>query len=140
MEDPSFSLPLLVAVPSELPGGLRSPFFTHAGRCSCFTIVRVTAERLEVLDVLVNPRGHGCRSPEVLEALRQRGVRIILMEMGGRRLVQSLLAAGVQPYRLTVPVSTVEEAVRAFISGYAQALTVDQACPGGRWGFSSHGS
>ena len=77
----------IIAVPSELPGGLEADLSPHFGHCPVFTLVTVDGPGTERVEILPNqPHEHGgCAGP--VNLLAENGVRVMVAEgMGGRPL------------------------------------------------------
>jgi len=89
---------MLIAVPSDAPGGLEAPVSAHFGHCHTFTLVQVDDGRIGNVNLLQN-QGHeqgGCLVPVTL--LEQNGVQALVAGgMGARPL------AGFQPGLRTGP-------------------------------------
>ena len=67
---------MLIAVPSDAPGGLDSTISEHFGHCGAFTIIEVEDGKLGEVVILENG-GHehgGCMAP--VQLLKEKGVEV----------------------------------------------------------------
>jgi len=128
---------MLIAIPSDAPGGLDSTISEHFGHCGAFTIVEV--EDGEIGDVaIVENGGHeqgGCMAP--VQLLKEKGVEILLAGGMGQRPL-----AGFQQVGITVhfkgDAQSVGDAVNLFIDGGCPAFDEAQTCGGGGGGCGGH--
>lgn len=120
---------ILVAVPSEAPGGLAAAPSAHFGHCACYTIANV--ENGQIRDVrIVQNQGHehgGCVQP--VQELAKDGVKVLLAGGMGMRPLNAMQQAGIKVY-YSVNQLTVEDALKAFAQGKLQAFGSEQLCTG----------
>lgn len=128
---------MLIAVPSDSPGGLDSTISEHFGHCGAFTIVEVDDGKIGEVAIVANG-GHeqgGCMAP--VQLLKQRGVEILLAGGMGQRPL-----AGFQQVGITVhfkgDAESVGDAVDLFINGGCPAFDEAQTCGGGGGGCGGH--
>jgi len=128
---------MLIAIPSESPGGLDSTISEHFGHCGAFTIVDVEGGEIGGVEIVANG-GHeqgGCMAP--VQLLKQRGVEILLAGGMGQRPL-----AGFQQVGITVhfkgEAESVGDAVELFIKGGCPAFDEAQTCGGGGGGCGGH--
>jgi len=129
---------MLVAVPSEAPGGLEAKISEHFGHCPAFTLVQIDDGKVGEVTVLDN-QSHdegGCMAPVTL--LEEKAVdALVAGGMGGRPL------AGFQKVGITVYSSedagTVGEAVQLVADGKAREFDPTQTCGGGGGCGHDHG-
>lgn len=121
---------MLIAVPSEAPGGLKAPVSDHFGHCAAFTIVDVTDGKVGEVKVVDNDAHEhgGCMAP--VRILKQLDVEVLLAGgMGGRPL------AGFQQVGIAVhfkeDADTVERAIELYMAGQCRAFGEAQTCGGG---------
>lgn len=121
---------MLIAVPSDAPGGLDSTISEHFGHCGAFTIVEVEDGKVGEVVILENG-GHehgGCMAP--VQLLKEKGVEVLLANGMGQRPL-----AGFQQVGITVhfkgEAQSVSEAVNLFIDGGCPAFDETQTCGGG---------
>jgi len=115
-----------VAIPSELPGGLRAARSGHFGRCACFTLVDVVDGRVGMVEVLRNAphTDGGCMAPVLV--LAEHGVDAIVVDgIGGRPLM------GFQQVGIAVLAgrgADVTATVDAYIAGGLPLVGFEGAC------------
>lgn len=122
----------LIAVPSNIPGGLDASPSAHFGHCDIFTVVTVDAATGEIEGASLEYNGGhehgGCIVP--VQELASKGVKVVLaggMGMGPLNAMQRMemrvfYAAGFL---------TVREAVKAFVEGRLQEFGTNRLCQGG---------
>jgi FKBP-type peptidyl-prolyl cis-trans isomerase 2/predicted Fe-Mo cluster-binding NifX family protein len=121
---------MLIAVPSDSPGGLDAAVSEHFGHAVAFTLIEVEDGQVGEVSILENG-GHdqgGCMAPVML--LKKKGVETLVAGgIGGRPL------AGFQQVGIAVhsseQASTVRDAVERFIAGACPAFDPAQTCEGG---------
>jgi FKBP-type peptidyl-prolyl cis-trans isomerase 2/predicted Fe-Mo cluster-binding NifX family protein len=121
---------MLIAIPSDAPGGLESTISEHFGHCGAFTIVQVEDGKAGEVVILENG-GHeqgGCMAP--VQLLKEKGVEVLLAGGMGQRPL-----AGFQQVGITVhfkgDAQSVGEAINLFIDGGCPAFDEAQTCGGG---------
>lgn len=121
---------ILVAVPSDAPGGLAAAPSAHFGHCDAYTLARV--ENGEISQVEVHPNSgheHGnCLAP--VQELAQKGVTALLAGGMGMRPLQAMQAAGITVYH-NAGQATVADSLKAFAEGKLAAFGSDHLCKGG---------
>lgn len=127
---------MLIAVPSDAPGGLDALVSDHFGHSDLFTLVQVDGETLGEVTILKNQEHAqgGCMAPVMV--LKEKGVEAIVVGgIGGRPL------AGFQQVGISVfhkgETSTVREAVQGVIAGSCRELGAEHVC-GGHGGHCGH--
>ena len=104
---------MLIAVPSDAPGGLEANISEHFGRCDVFTLVAV--EDQEVGEVtLIENGGHeegGCLAPVTL--LKEKGAAAMITGGMGRRPLAGFEEAGIVVHHKG-EATTVGQAIEAF--------------------------
>jgi predicted Fe-Mo cluster-binding NifX family protein len=119
----------LIAIPSDLPGGLDAPVSAHFGQCDLYTLVQV--KNGEVASVTtVNGVEHaegGCMVP--VRLLAEQGVTAMIASGMGMRPLMGFQSANITVYRLT-GADSVGAAVQALLGGSAEAFSPASACGG----------
>lgn len=128
---------MLVAVPSEAPGGLDAVVSEHFGHCDVFTLVQINDGELGEVTVLENipHENGGCMAPVMF--LKQSSIdALVAGGMGGRPL------AGFQKEGIKVffkeEADTVRGAVDLVVKGEARVFGEAQTCSGGGCGGHEH--
>ncbi|MCW5199955.1 dinitrogenase iron-molybdenum cofactor biosynthesis protein, partial [Desulfobulbus sp. F1] len=89
---------LMVAVPSDNPGGLAANISGHFGHCDLFTLINIQEGKVASVDT-VNNVAHsagGCLAP--VNLLRDKGVGAIVVGGMGARPMQAFAEAGIAVY------------------------------------------
>lgn len=121
---------LMIAVPSNAPGGLDAVPSAHFGHCAAYTIATVKGNAIE--NVTVHPNSgheHGnCLAP-VLE-LAQQGVKVLVAGGMGMNPLRGLQQAGIEVY-YSEGMDNVGSIIEAFAAGKLRAFGADDLCKGG---------
>lgn len=120
---------ILVAVPSEAPGGLDAAPSAHFGHCAAYTVAKVENGRIEDVEIVAN-KGHehgGCVQP--VQELAQNGVKALLAGGMGMRPLNAMAEAGIKVY-YSAGFSTVRDALEAFAAGKLPLFGSEQLCKG----------
>ncbi|MBU1230578.1 MAG: dinitrogenase iron-molybdenum cofactor biosynthesis protein [Proteobacteria bacterium] len=122
---------LIIAIPSENPGGLDAVVGQHFGHCDLYTIVE--AKDGKILDVRTLPnvphQQGGCMAP--VNHLATNGVQVLIAGGMGMRPLMGFQQVGVQVYH-GANAPTVGHAVRAFLLGSLPAFSTEFTCGGGK--------
>jgi len=120
----------IVAIPSSHPGGLDAPLGAHFGHCDLYTLVKVTAGKVEEVATLPNvPHEQGgCMAP--VNHLAQNGVQVLIAGGMGLRPLMGFNQVGIDVL-YGGDVQTVGEAVNALLAGRLQRFTTEFTCGGG---------
>jgi predicted Fe-Mo cluster-binding NifX family protein len=123
------SADIVLAIPSDPPGGLDVARSGHFGRCECFTIVEIAGGEVTGVRSIENAHhvSGGCLGP--VQLLVDNGVTAIVVSGIGGRPLQGLRAAGIETYfdnRLPL----VSEVVEAFRAGVATPIGDMDICHG----------
>jgi len=106
----------IIAVPSQLPGGMDAPMSAHFGHCDVFTLVTICDG--EVTEVSVSPTPDhvhgGCMVP--VQMLADLGATSIVSVGMGQRPLTGFQQVGIRPF-LAAECDTVKDAVQAMIGG-----------------------
>ncbi len=130
---------MIIAIPSEAPGGIEAAVSPHFGHCDVFTLVDVDGDRLKGASVLPNC-GHeqgGCMGPVML--LKNAGVDVLVAGGMGRRPLLGFQQVGIEVW-FSENLPSVGEVIELAQSGRARAFGPQQACGGGHDADNCHGS
>lgn len=129
IKEPDMSDSILVAVPSEAPGGLDAAPSAHFGHCSAYTVATITNGEITDVKIVQNP-GHehgGCVEP--VKALARDGVKALLAGGMGARPLAAMNEAGIKVY-YSAGSPTVKDALLAFVAGKTPEFGADRLCKG----------
>ena len=121
---------MLVAFPSEAPGGLDAQLSAHFGHCAAFTLVTLEDDEVKEVKIVANA-GHmqgACMAPVML--LKQHGVEALVAGGMGPRPLAGFQQVGITVY-FNEGVSTVRDAVILIASGQARPFGPAHVCGGG---------
>jgi FKBP-type peptidyl-prolyl cis-trans isomerase 2/predicted Fe-Mo cluster-binding NifX family protein len=127
---------MLIAVPSDAPGGLDAPISEHFGQSDVFTLVQVVdgaAGEVKVVPNAAHEEG-GCLGP--VRLLKEQGVEVLVAGGMGARPLSGFQDAGIAVHS-TEGAATVGEAVSAFLAGACREFGAQHAC-GGHDGCGGH--
>jgi len=121
---------LLVAIPSNHPGGLDSALGAHFGHCDLYTLVKINnGEILEILTLPNVPHQQGgCIAP--VNHLAQHGVQVLIAGGMGMRPLMGFNQAGIDVL-YGGSAQTVKDAIDALLNGSLQRFTPEFTCGGG---------
>lgn len=128
---------MLIAVPSDAPGGLDSTISEHFGHCGAFTIVSVSNGEIGEVSILENS-GHeqgGCMAP--VQLLKQEGVEILVAGGMGQRPLSGFQQVGIAVH-FKEDARSVSDAIELFLKGGCPAFGAAQTCGGGGGGCGGH--
>jgi FKBP-type peptidyl-prolyl cis-trans isomerase SlyD len=120
---------MLVAIPSETPGGLDAPISDHFGHCAAFTLVQISDGQIGPVTVLPNGdhEQDGCLAP--VQLLKERDVTALIAAGMGRRPLAGFQRAGISVYH-SAGASTVREAAEFLAAGECQPFDEAETCAG----------
>ena len=121
---------LVVAIPSNHPGGLESSLGAHFGHCDLYTLVKINDGRVQEIATLPNVphQQGGCMAP--VNHLAQHGVQVLIAGGMGLRPLMGFNQAGIDVL-YGGGAQTVGEAVEALLKGRLQRFTQEFTCGGG---------
>ena len=121
---------VLIAVPSENPGGLESPLGAHFGHCDMYTLVAVEEGQIRQVDVVPNVAHQqgGCMAP--VHYLAEKGVNQLIAGGMGLRPLMGFNQVGISVY-FGGDTTSVGEAVNAFIEDKLPEFRQEHTCGGG---------
>jgi len=128
---------MLVAIPSDSPGGLEARISDHFGHCDVFTMVQLEDEGVESVTILPNGAHSGgqCMAPVMM--LKERGADALVAGGMGQRPLSGFQQVGITVY-FRGGAETVRDAVDLLMSGECREFAPAQTC-GGHGGCGSGG-
>jgi predicted Fe-Mo cluster-binding NifX family protein len=129
---------MIVAVPSDAPGGLDAPISEHFGHCAAFTMVEIDGGQVGRVAVMPNT-GHvqgGCMAPVMM--LKQLGADAMVAGGMGQRPLAGFQQVGIDVYFREDAV-TVDDAIKLMLAGKARVFGPAQTCGGGGGGGDGSG-
>jgi predicted Fe-Mo cluster-binding NifX family protein len=120
----------LIAVPSELPGGLEAAVGAHFGHCEMYTLVLVQDNEIQNIQVVPNlPHEQGgCMAP--VNYLAQQGVKALIAGGMGLRPLMGFNQVGIDVFH-SGGASTVKEAITAILDQKLVKFGQEHTCGGG---------
>jgi len=128
---------MLVAVPSDSPGGLEAQISDHFGHCDVFTLVKIEEEAMGSVTILPNDAHQSgeCMGPVML--LKERGAESLVAGGMGQRPLAGFQQVGITVY-FKAGAKTVRDAIDLLLAGECREFGPAQTC-GGHGGCESHG-
>lgn len=121
---------MIIAIPSETPGGMEAAVSPHFGHCDVFTLIDLAAGEVKGVRVLPNT-GHaqgGCMDAVLF--LKNAGAEALVAGGMGMRPLLGFQQVGIEVY-FGGDAATVDDAVRLIIAGQAPKFGPAQVCGGG---------
>jgi FKBP-type peptidyl-prolyl cis-trans isomerase SlyD len=120
---------MLVAVPSDSPGGLEARISDHFGHCDVFTLVRLEEQGPQSVAILPNDAHQGgeCMAPVML--LKQQGADALVAGGMGERPLAGLQEVGITVY-FKAGAQTVRDAIELLSAGECREFAPAQTCAG----------
>ncbi len=121
---------MIIAIPSNAPGGLDAAVSDHFGHCAAFTLVELQDAGTVSVHVMPNT-GHaqgGCLAPVM--QLKQAGADAMVAGGMGMRPLAGFQQEGIRVFH-SGGAATVGDAVRRVAEGRAQEFGPAQVCGGG---------
>ena len=122
---------MIVAIPSDNPGGMDAPRSEHFGHCDVFTVVRLQQDQETEVQVVNNVEhgSGGCIEP--VRLLQDAGVTAIVVAGMGARPMQGFAEAGITVYYADHgQVPDVKSAVSRLAGSGLPEMHPTQACKG----------
>jgi len=121
---------MLIAIPSDEPGGMDAAISEHFGHCAAFTLVRVDSGEIGEVSVVPNTAHEqgGCMAPVML--LKQSDVDTLLAGGMGMRPLAGFQQVGIEVH-FKEEAATVREAVELHLAGKCRRFDEAQTCGGG---------
>ena len=121
---------MIVAIPSENPGGMEAAASGHFGHCGIFTLVTVADGKIE--EVVLQPNmpheQGGCLAP--VNMLAGRGVKVLIAGGMGMRPLMGFNSVGIDVF-FNNGMDKVGNIIDAFIKGQLPQFTQNDTCGGG---------
>jgi len=120
----------VIAIPSEMPGGLDAAVGQHFGHCDIYTIIEAKGEEIIAVRTLPNVphQQGGCMAP--VNHLATNGVNVLIAGGMGMRPLMGFQQVGVKVY-MGAGAPSVGHAVQAFLAGRLPAFSTEHTCGGG---------
>ena len=120
---------MLVAVPSNSPGGLEARISDHFGHCDVFTLVQVEERRLGSVSIVPNDAHESgqCMAPVML--LKERGAEALIAGGMGMRPLSGFQQVGITVY-FKAGAETVRDAIELLMAGECRQFSSEQTCAG----------
>jgi predicted Fe-Mo cluster-binding NifX family protein len=120
---------MIIAVPSENPGGLDAGLGAHFGHCDLYTLVTLDDGRIAEVKVIPNvPHEQGgCMAP--VQLLAGNGVKAMIAGGMGMRPLMGFNQMGIEVY-ISNGARTVGEAINAMLSGRLSQFQQEHTCGG----------
>ncbi len=121
---------VIIAIPSETPGGLDASIGAHFGHCDMYTLVSVDNGAIGDVSVIPNVphQQGGCMAP--VQYLASKGVQQLIAGGMGLRPLMGFNQVGIQVFH-GAGARTVGEAVQAAIDGKLAQFQQEHTCGGG---------
>ncbi len=121
---------LLIAFPSNNPGGIDSELGGHFGHCDLFTLIKIEDEKIVDVSTLpsVPHEQGGCMAP--VNYLAGNGVNILVAGGMGMRPLMGFQSVGIDVYHCN-GLTKVGDIVTALIEGKLPKFTSENTCGGG---------
>lgn len=124
---------MLIAIPSDSPGGLDAAISEHFGHCGAFTLVTIDNDTIGEVSILENG-GHeegGCMAP--VQLLKENGVEVLLAGGMGQRPLSGFQQVGIAVH-FKGDATSVQDAVELYLAGDCHAFGEAETCGGGGGG------
>lgn len=120
---------MILAVPSDTPGGLEALVSMHFGHCEVYTLVEVEDKTIKSVTTLNNPPHDegGCMMS--VQHLAGNGISTLLAGGMGQRPLAGCRQLGIDVL-FAGGYSTVGQAVQAYLDDRLQGFAVDNVCRG----------
>lgn len=124
---------MLIAIPSEAPGGLDARISEHFGHCELFTLVQIEDGQIGAVTTLPNQAHEhgGCMGPVML--LKQNNVEAMVAGGMGMRPLAGFREVGIAVY-FKDDATTVKQAVDGVIAGKYREFGDQHTCGGSHEG------
>ena len=121
---------MIVAVPSEAPGGLEASLSAHFGHSECYTLITVEKNQIAGVDIISNvPHNQGgCMAP--VRYLAQRGTTALIAGGMGQRPLAGFNQNGIKVY-FGGEAQKVGQAMDALLNGRLPQFNLNHTCGGG---------
>jgi FKBP-type peptidyl-prolyl cis-trans isomerase 2/predicted Fe-Mo cluster-binding NifX family protein len=120
---------VLVAIPSDSPGGLESRISDHFGHCDAFTLVQIDEKQVESVTVVPNEAHEGGQCMAPVMRLKEQGADSLVAGGMGQRPLSGFQEVGITVY-FKAGAETVRDAVELLAAGQCQEFAPAQTCGG----------
>jgi predicted Fe-Mo cluster-binding NifX family protein len=122
---------ILVAIPSDAPGGLEAGVGQHFGHCDVYTVVEIDNGKVGAVSTLPNVphQQGGCLAP--VNHLAANGINALIAGGMGMRPLMGFVDVGIKVFS-GVGAPSVGAAVDAFAKGGLQQFDNTMTCGGGK--------
>ncbi len=129
---------VIIAIPSDAPGGLDAAISEHFGHCAAFTLVHVADGQVGEVKVVANGAHEqgGCMAP--VRMLKALSVDALVSGGMGMRPLAGFQSVGIAVH-FKEDARTVREGVQLFIDGRCRAFGKADTCGGGSGHCGGHG-
>lgn len=120
---------MLIAVPSDAPGGLDARISEHFGHSDVFTVVQVDGDQVGTVTLIPNQSHEqgGCMAPVLL--LKQNGVDALVAGGMGMRPLSGFQEQGIAVH-FREDATTVREAIDLMLAGKCREFGAQHTCGG----------
>lgn len=121
---------MLIAVPSDAPGGLSAKPSGHFGHCDAYTVARIQDGAVKDVEIHYN-EGHvegGCIVP--VQELAHKGVKVLIAGGMGMGPLNAMHQMGMEVY-YSAGLPTVGDVIQAYAEGKLVPFGQDKLCQGG---------
>ncbi len=121
---------MLLAIPSDAPGGLDAPISEHFGHCDAFTLVQLDDGKIGEVKVVANGAHEhgGCMAPVMV--LKNLSVDALVAGGMGMRPLSGFQSVGIAVH-FREDAQTVRDGVALFTEGKCREFGTAQTCGGG---------
>ena len=121
---------IIIAVPSQQPGGMDAALGAHFGHCDMYTLVSVENNQINEVQVVPNVphQQGGCMAP--VNYLAGKGVKQLIAGGMGYRPLMGFIQVGIDVY-YAGNMTSVGEAVNALVAGKLPQFSQENTCGGG---------
>jgi FKBP-type peptidyl-prolyl cis-trans isomerase SlyD len=120
---------MLVAIPSDSPGGLEARISDHFGHCDVFTMVQLGEQQVESVTVLPNGAHEGGQCMAPVMALKEQGAEALVAGGMGQRPLSGFQQVGITVY-FKEGAETVRDAIELLIARECREFSAAQTCGG----------
>jgi predicted Fe-Mo cluster-binding NifX family protein len=122
---------LVLAVPSNTPGGLAAGISEHFGHCDLFTLIKIQEKKIASVETVANVEhgAGGCLEPVML--LKNQGVQAVVVGGMGARPMQAFADVNIDVYYAAKDsLKNVQAAVDGVLEGNFPVMRPEQSCKG----------
>lgn len=120
---------IMIAVPSNLPGGLNASVSEHFGHCEVYTLVKIAGSQIVEAMVIPNPPHEqgGCMAP--VQMLADKKADVLIAFGIGKRPLAGFQEKNIKVYQ-NIGNPDVVSAVQSFLAGKLRAFAPSSVCQG----------